>query len=289
MQSVNKNIYLPGDLFTDKAKAMNDIVMLDYVAKIGLLKQRRILTKNAISLVVNGQKTMHFAEKNVDANDKEIHFLSAGNCIASIDLSKQHEFRSILIFFDDKVLTDFFFKYADLVKDLKSKINPVFDYYISLKKDAFIYSFISSLQVMLKNNKQLSIQMKQLKLEELLLYLLEKYPATILSFQFSQHKSRTDNDIRRVVETNITSNLTVEELAFLCNVSLSTFKRSFFRIYKTSPINWFLGQKMKIAANLLSQKEKPGDVFYKVGYENHSSFTKSFKKFYGIAPRNFQT
>jgi AraC-like DNA-binding protein len=255
---------------------------------MGSFKERSVLTKNAISLVMKGQKTMNFAEKKVDANDQEIHFLSAGNCIASIDFTKQREFESILLFFDDKVLTDFFFKYQTLVENLRSKIKPRMDYYVSLKKDVFIYTYISSLELMLKNNKQLSSPMKQLKLEELLLYLLERYPQTILSFQVSPKNSHTGSNIRKVVETNITSNLTIDELAFLCNVSPSTFKRMFFKVYHKSPISWFLDQKMKVAANLLKHFEKPGDVFYKVGYENHSSFSKSFKKFYGISPRDFQ-
>jgi len=56
----------------------------------------------------------------------------------------------------------------------------------------------------------------------------------------------------------------------------------------TFSIQYFLQQKMKIAKSLLLQNENPSEVFYKIGYENHSSFSKSFKQVYGLSPKQFQ-
>jgi AraC-like DNA-binding protein len=84
--------------------------------------------------------------------------------------------------------------------------------------------------------------------------------------------------------------LSVEELAFLCNTSLSTFKRRFQKIYGTSPNKWILQKRMELAKHLLEHHhEKPGDIYYKIGYENHSSFSQSFKQVYGVTPRDFQS
>jgi AraC family transcriptional regulator, exoenzyme S synthesis regulatory protein ExsA len=119
--------------------------------------------------------------------------------------------------------------------------------------------------------------------------LLETYPHELLLFQGSLTKNNSDLEIRKVVELNMNNKLSVEELAFLCNLSISTFKRRFEGIYNTSPSNWFLQQKMKMAENLLLNRfERPGEIFHKIGYENHSSFTKSFKKIYGVTPKKFQ-
>jgi AraC-like DNA-binding protein len=54
------------------------------------------------------------------------------------------------------------------------------------------------------------------------------------------------------------------------------------------PSQYFQQQKMEMAKTLLLQNENPGEVYYKVGYENHSSFSKSFKQVYGISPKQFQ-
>jgi AraC-like DNA-binding protein len=141
---------------------------------------------------------------------------------------------------------------------------------------------------MLKSKAGLSPQMRQLKFMELMQYLLEKDPESILAFQNKQKEKRSGIEIRKVVESNITNNLTVEELAFLCNLSPSTFKRRFAKIYKTAPNAWLLEQRMNLAANLLrNHGEKPGDIYYRLGYQNHSSFTKSFRKYFGVSPSSY--
>jgi YesN/AraC family two-component response regulator len=46
---------------------------------------------------------------------------------------------------------------------------------------------------------------------------------------------------------------------------------------------------MEIAKNLLQHhNEKPSEIYYKVGYENHSSFTQTFKQTFGLTPKEFQ-
>jgi AraC-like DNA-binding protein len=283
-----KTFNLPDDLLSDQSNNKQEIIIREYTSEKGKLKGRSVLTKNAISLVMSGQKKMHFAERTVNANDQEIHFLSAGNCIATVDLLSSETFRSVLIFFDDKILFDFYTKHADQVNKFKTKKGSNLNHYISLKKDEFIIHYISSLQILLKRNDVISREMKQLKFEELMLHLLEKYPQILLSFQGSQSKLRGEQEIKIIVERNITNNLTVDELAFLCNVSPSTFKRNFEKIYNTSPINWFLQQRMKIAAELMRTKnERPSEIFHLLGYENHSSFTKAFKKYHGVSPKDF--
>jgi AraC-like DNA-binding protein len=277
-------VNLPQDIFPDEKIGPQDIVMHEYTALRGTHKGRSILNGNAVSLVLQGEKTMVFAEKTLHIGDDSFHMLSAGNCLASLDLSRQEIFRSLLIFFPDQILADFHIKYQDRIsRYIKVAIEP----YISLKKDAFIHTYIASLQAMLQ--QPVSQEMKRLKWEELFLYLLEKYPLQLLSFQPHLKNNAGDLELRKVVETNIINNLSIEELAFLCNLGLSTFKRRFQKIYGDSPSRWLVRKKMELAAGLLRNlQERPSDVFHKVGYESHSSFTQSFKQAYGKTPSQYQ-
>lgn len=280
---------LPQDIYPPGTALPDDIIIHEYAALVHTFKGKSILHKNAISLVISGEKTMFFAEKTVQINDGEFHFLSAGNCLASVMLSEKQLFRSILVFFDDKVLADFFIKYAERIKAMKEKYPVANEPYVAFKKDSFVLNFISSLQLLLQSPGSISPEMKLLKFEELLLHLLEKYPARILSFQTAANRERGDIEIRRTVETNITNNVTLEELAFLCNMSLSTFKRRFIKIYGSPPNKWIWQKRMEIARDLLlHHQERPAEVYHKVGYENHSSFTQSFRKAFGVTPKEFQ-
>jgi AraC-like DNA-binding protein len=279
---------LPDDIFP-AAELKEPIIIHDYEARMGSFKGKSILHRNAISLVICGEKTMHFADKAVNTNEHEFHFLSAGNCLVSMDLSKQDVFKSILIFFDAKVLIDFYSKHDTKITQLRKLYKVETEAYISIRKDDFVKNFMASLLLLLTGGK-LSMEMKLLKFEELMLHLLEKYPAIFLAFPSTPITNSGDLLIRKTVETNIINPITVEDLAFLCNMSMSTFKRKFQEIYGTSPLKWIVQQRMEMAARLLTQYQaKPSEVFHQVGYENHSSFSESFKQLYGVTPKEFQS
>jgi hypothetical protein len=169
--------HLPQDIFPEQTGKAKRIIFHHYLARMGSFKGKSIMHTNAISMVISGEKIMHFADKSVHIKDDEFHFLSAGNCLASMELSKQKYFQSILIFFDNSVLQDFYIKYAAVVN--KVTHNGVHSPYLSFKKDAFVL--------------------------------------------------------------------------------------------------------------LLHYQEKPSEVYYKVGYENHSSFSQSFKQIFGLTPKDFQS
>ncbi|HET6991637.1 MAG TPA: AraC family transcriptional regulator, partial [Bacteroidia bacterium] len=192
-------------------------------------------------------------------------------------------------FFDNTILSNFYLKYNNQIEKIRAGNKISNELYLAFKKDGFVLIFIESLKLLFQKKEKISTEMKLVKFEELMLHLLEIYPERILAFQPFAGTELNDFEIRKAVESNITNNISVEELAFLCNVSLSTFKRRFARIYGTSPNKWILKKRMEIAKDLLqNNREKPGNIFYKIGYENHSSFTKSFKQTFGLTPQDFQ-
>jgi hypothetical protein len=90
----NDVINLPGDVLPVDTEKPDPITFHDYTAT-SALKGKSVLTQNAISLVISGEKTMHFAEKTVHIKADEFHFLSSGNCVASMNPSNKEAFRSI--------------------------------------------------------------------------------------------------------------------------------------------------------------------------------------------------
>jgi len=279
---------LPKDVSSTTPDAESNIIIHPFTSTTDTFRARTVLDRNAISLVIEGQKTMTFTEMTVSPNDKEIHLLSAGNCIASVAISKQTVFRSILIFFDDKELADFLLLNTGFIEKASAAVRPAPSAYVAFRKDEFIRHYIDSLTMMLKGKSRLSIQMKRVKLQELLLYLLENHTQGFLAFKNRVQLGSTELAIRKVVESNLVNNLSIGEMAFLCNLSVSTFKRQFQKIYAESPNTWILARKMQMAAQMLAkQKEKPAEIWFKLGFETHSGFTKAFKKHFGVAPKDY--
>ena len=276
---------LPDYILKNNTDASPSITLQRYTSNLPSEKNKITLQQNLFSFLLEGEKKVHYADHTLSITNNSFLLLTAGNCLMTEKLSELNHYQSILLFFDDNVLHDFFLKYTPKEKTLNTVARPV----IPFRKDAFLQNYIASLEIMLTANPLVSPQMKVLKLEELLLYLLQQYPALMVPLRDRGTTQADDHELKAVMEANVENNVTVEELAFLCNNSLSTFKRRFAKAYGTSPNKWILQKRMERAASLLLHRdERPSHIYHKVGYENHSSFSQSFKQFFGISPSEYQ-
>lgn len=283
-------IKLPDDFAESAArKTVEPISILLYNGETATHNSRVTLHQHLFSFLLEGRKSVSYARKSDTIDPSQSLLLLAGNCLMSEKMAAVNgNYRSILLFFDAGVLTDLFLKYSHLRAAGRQPAEPQ-EPFMTFNKDPFIQNFLASLELMLSSG-EISPAMRQLKLEELVLYLAEKNPELIANLQRSGHRTAEELEIRLTVEKNIENAITVEEMAFLCNMSLSTFKRRFTRIYGSSPSRWMLLKRMETAAGLLEKgNRKPSEVYYQVGYENLSSFIQSFKQVYGVTPGEFQS
>jgi AraC-like DNA-binding protein len=269
-------------------KQAEPISIFSYRAEGASTRNRITLQQNLFSFLLEGEKTVHYAGKVVSIIPGQFLLLAAGNCLMSEKIAAPGgNYRSILIAFDNRVLADFFIRHQDLLLATANQLQeePI----LRFEQDAFVQNFVSSLGHMLAGNQAISPNMQQLKLYELLLYLGESYPGTLQKLRGMSQQAADDIVIRQAINANIDQPVSVEELAFLCNASLSTFKRRFARLYGTSPNKWLLEKRMEKAAQLLKQNgHKASDIYYELGYQNLSSFIQSFKQVHGITPKQYQ-
>jgi AraC family transcriptional regulator, exoenzyme S synthesis regulatory protein ExsA len=277
---------LPND-FSTVAENNSPVIIRAYQSQHNTQKHKSVLHQNMVDIVLSGQRIFTDVQDTKVLAAGEFMILSKGNCLISEVLPGDGLFSNVVIYFTDQVFANFLIKYQNKVKNIKVKGGNKKSY-VTCKQDHFISNFIQSLQVMLQSPSRISTELRCLKMEELLLYLLDTNPSMLLSLSIGGD-SDEDMQVRMVAENNIASDVTVEELAFLCNTSLSSFKRKFARIYGTSPQKWFLDKKMQLAGNLLKEsRDSPGSVYSKVGYKSHASFTQAFKQQYGITPKEYQ-
>lgn len=282
-----KTLIIPTDLTTNDT--LEDINILSYSAFSPSFKNRISLCKNLFCFLVEGEKELMSPSKNGVVDTSHILLLTSGNCLMTERMSLTGSYQSTLLFFSDALLVDFFHKHTDLIAGLSKGEKLSAEPFYIFKKDDFLHHFLESIHIMLQSGLPISKRMKQVKFDELMMYLCEKSPKALEQFYLSRIATPQELEIRLAVEAHVETNITIDELAFLCNTSLSTFKRRFLKIYGESPNQWMLKKRMSIAANLLKNNhQRPSEVFHQVGYENLSSFSQAFKQTYGVTPKEFQ-
>lgn len=253
------------------------------------VKSRVVLESHLFSFLQEGRKTVSYASGTQRITPASFFFLPAGNCLMTEKVADQGRYSSLLLSVSTQALSRFFQQHPFPTPADTKKIQTQDKTPIAIAKDPYIENLITGLELMCKNNIQKNQALYAVKFEELMLYLLDKDPGLIPYFKGLYHEAGEDVQIRKIVSTSLDSSVTVEELAFLCHMSLSTFKRKFSKTYGVPPKQWFLKVRMQKAAELLSDKSvKASEIYDQFGYENLSSFVQSFKQVHGTTPKQFQ-
>lgn len=269
---------IPERFIKDK-KANSNLFVYDFKMTTDVVKSKVNLGMNMFSFLQVGKKQVHFAGTSVAVNKKQSLLLKKGNWLWTELLDTDAIYYCKLFFFSEKKLTDFLSKYTNNVKPYQEEVP-----YFVIENDDYIGAFINSLSSVTFTNHSYSDALLLLKFEEIMLYLLSKYGN---QFEYYLHSliSKEISPFKKVVESNINSNLKLEEIAFLCNMSLSTFKRHFTNEYKEPPGKWLQDKRLQKAKELLQGGQlKASDIYLDIGYNNLSNFSVAFKNKFEISP-----
>lgn len=128
-----------------------------------------------------------------------------------------------------------------------------------------------------------------LKLKELFLLLDNTANAPAIREILANLFTPKTYGFKEVIEAHICSNLTLEALAEITNLSESSFKREFRKIYQESPGNYFKNRKLDKAAGLLKATDlNVSEIAYDCGFNDLANFTVAFKRKYGCPPSTYR-
>ncbi|MDH7913876.1 AraC family transcriptional regulator [Winogradskyella sp. SYSU M77433] len=268
------------NIFIPNSKSLPDLLIHDFRMTNDNVKSKVNLQMHMFSFLQIGKKQVHFAETSVAVDKTQSILTTKGNCLWTELLDTENSYYCKLFFFSEKVLKDFLKKHSSFSEEAQQE-NPFF----IIENDDFISAFINSLSAIGNDQLQQNEALTKLKFEEILLYLSGKYGSAFIAFLQSLIKEK-DSSFREVVERHVYSNLKVEEIAFLCNMSLSTFKRHFKEEFNASPGRWLMDKRLEKAKILIEQRDvKASDVYLEIGYNNLSNFSTAFKNKFGISPK----
>lgn len=159
-----------------------------------------------------------------------------------------------------------------------------------IRSSDIIAKFIDSLEFYFNNPSLVNNDLLELKIKELILLLVQtKNVTSILELVADLYSARTAH-LKSIIELHLYSNLSVEDLAKLSNLSLSSFKREFKAEFNDSPNNYLNLKKLERARELLKRTPMPiSDIAYEVGFNDPLYFTRLFKKRTGTSPTTYRS
>lgn len=222
----------------------------------------------------------------VNVRPREGLLKKCGNYIAQFfRTDEEDECEAIVAFFYPEILKEI---YSDTIpRFLKNR--PAAKPLQKVASNELLDRYIQSLLVYFENPDLADEELVVLKLKELILLLLKTDQADSVLELVSDFFNPRVFALKEVVENHAFNDVSVEELAFLCHLSLSSFKREFTKIYADTPAQYIRNRKLARAAELLEFSDtRVTEICYDCGFNDLANFSTAFHKKYGRSPKQYR-
>lgn len=182
-----------------------------------------------------------------------------------------------------------------------SLVEEIFDFDLSLSTynlpynikqvtvDRLLENYKESINILLDNPELADENMIKTKLKEFVLLMTKSQNIPSALDFLSGIFSPANISFKETINQNLYANLTVDELARLCHMSASSFKRKFKEVFKDNPKKYIARKKLeKAALRLKTEGLRVSDIAYDVGFDSLSTFNRNFADTYGKSPSEFR-
>ena len=169
--------------------------------------------------------------------------------------------------------------------------NYLVDYNIkSVVVDKLLENYRESINILLENPELVDDNIIKHKLKEFILILSKSQDAPSHLDFLSALFRPVDVEFKSIVRNNLYTDLSLEEMAFLCHLGLSTFNRKFREVYKENPKKYLVRKKIEKAANLLKHtNSRISDISFDIGFDSLATFNRNFAQLIGKSPSKYRS
>jgi AraC family transcriptional regulator, exoenzyme S synthesis regulatory protein ExsA len=234
--------------------------------------------------IVEGQATTLSEIDQITLQARESMLMKCGNYISKVvPTGSNSNFRSFAVHFQREVLEKIYEK--ELPVFLRTQEKPSLRSFSRVGSRQLVDHFMQGIDLYFHNPSLVREELLVLKLKEIILLLHQgEEEASIREIMASLFSPQTYS-IRQIVEAHLYTDISVEELATLSNMSVSTFKREFSKGFADTPASYLKNRKLEKARELLSLSDKRvTDIALEVGFNEISHFSKAFTQKYGFSP-----
>ncbi len=158
-----------------------------------------------------------------------------------------------------------------------------------INNDFLIQKYIEGLLFYFENPSLVNEEILVLKLKEIVLLLSQTKNAKNIQVILSQLFSPAIYTFKQIIEASLFLQIGIEELAQKTNLSVSSFKREFKKLYNDSPANYIKNKRLERSAELLLiSNERITNIAFDCGFNDLANFTNSFHNKYSVTPTNYR-
>ncbi len=239
--------------------------------------------------VMDSELQYKIDDKQINITNKEALLLNCrnvGNNMSSIATTQKQKL--VIVHFHPDILKKIYDReMPTLLQKPKNAVSNKTSERIN--NDYLIQIYIEGLLFYFENPSLVNDDILILKLKEIILLLSQTQNADAIQTILSQLFSPTIYTFKQIIEANLFTAITLDELADHCNLSLSSFKREFAKHYSDSPANYIKTKRLEKAAGLLRVSDmRITDIAFECGFNELANFTKSFHDKYDATPTNYR-
>ncbi len=95
-------------------------------------------------------------------------------------------------------------------------------------------------------------------------------------------------DAKKILKENLQNPPTISDLAKTVGINQTKLKKGFKYLYDSTIKNYVINERLELAKLLILQDEMDlKEIAAKIGYSNHSHFSRVFKRKFGVLPRDY--
>jgi AraC-like DNA-binding protein len=270
-----------------KKLQINDLLFIEYKCLVQEVKAGIWSDANYFVFVTSGKKMWRSIYHDYVVGRGDSLFVKKGANL--VHQYFDEDYCALMVFIPDDFIKKFIQRFSAIVARSVSNEHEPTDAVIRIQLDTYLEAYINSLAAFLSAPAYPDKNLLYLKFEELLLNIFTNPIHQKLAGYLQSVNKEQSSQLKQVMEENFAYCLNLDQYASLCHMSLSSFKRNFQEVYKTSPGKWLSGKRLDFASYLLRTTDKPVNlVGFECGFEEPSSFIRAFKQRFSQTPLQYR-
>lgn len=263
--------------------------IVKYVQTLRTGIRSQTLSRHCIGYVLRGTKYIYYGDVRHTVTRGKVFYLDIGTHYVEDVPDNGRSFEQIIFFYSSQqlasILNNLNLTYQLTITNDHSCPECEKQTHVIAPADSALKNFFSGINSGLRENLYLDDSISiHLKLTELI-YLILAQGDCCLKNKVLSNMDLSKESFEQIVRQHIFTDISIEDLAANCNMSLTSFKKEFRKHFFEPPHKWMIRQRLMHSRLLLiSTSRSIAEIGLACNFPNTSHFIKLFKKEYGVTP-----